>query len=559
MSKSLLILAMTGALVTACGGKNEKYPNTGNAAYEKMMGAMTSIEEVEVGMNYYTTTALAVRDEQGKRLGTLSRHDKVTVIGLNGIPGKTNYVEITFRRMSYQNIQNSTKYFVSLEYLQDRIEDYKDFDGKYFVIQNLATERLRVYEKSCDVKNVCINKMVLESEMAIGEDDPETRSYVGSYRITDWWKFYQDHAAHYPSWYQDGYPAPPEEGSSFLTWFKSKYMPKEDGKRKGDMRGAFGWYTAWVGPNHHSQWTHGTVGWGSDKDDLIKATKKYFTNLFANPRSSGCSRMNNEAIAYLRHILPVGTPIIKVYAKEALLNGHRSDYQNKTKPWDYVLTKNNAYSTKNFSADKSGVEERDIPMSRRLESGTFVMDAYPTMFNFTDGEDIGSNEAKTNTTGNVYRIEEDKMKGVLYVDAGLLEDYAHPKHEKIGKGGFRNEIAPDYMIMDSSVDKRLAVYIADKDQNENDNSGVEYHETVKIDTRGKADLSGEDNDFTTEIEGLYVSGDKVERNSSPRIRLQLGVGVFANFIMTPVEDDEWDLVISQQPLSSTHFKILKFV
>ncbi len=555
MSKSLLILAMTGALVTSCGGRNEKYPNTGNVAYEKMMGAMTSISEIEVGKNYYTTTALTVRDENGKRLGTLSRHDKVTVVAT----GTDDYVEITFRRMSYQNIATSNKYFVSFKYLLEKIEDYKDFDGKYFVIQNLATERLRVYEKSCDAKNVCLNKMVMESEMAIGEDTKETRSYVGSYRITDWWKFYQDHAAHYPSWYQEDYPMPPEAGSSFLRWFKSKYMPEENGKKKGDMRGAFGWYTAWVGPNHHSQWTHGTVGWGSDKDSLIKATKEYFTNLVANPRSSGCSRMNNEAIAYLRDILPVGTPIIKVYAKEALLDGHRSNYKVKTRPWSYILTKNNAYSTKNFSANKDEVESRNIPMSRRLEEGTFVMDAYPTMFNFTEGEDLGSYEAKTKTTGNVYRIEEDKMKGVFYVDAGLLEDYAHPKHEKIGKGGFNNELAPSYMIMDRSIDKTMAVYIADKDQNENDNSGVEYHETVKVETRGKADLSGEDNDFSTEIENLFVTGSKAERDSSPLIRLQLDVGVFANFIMTPVEDDEWDLVVSNETLNSTNSKVEKFV
>jgi len=559
MNKSLLVFAVSGVLLTSCGGRNEKYPNTGNAAYETMMGAMTSLSEVEVGNNYYTTSALIVRDENGNRLGLLSRHDKVTVVSLEGIAGKENYVQVTFRSMRYHNIQTANKYFVSFKYLLDRIEDYKDFNGKYFVIQNLATERLRVYEKSCDAKNVCLNKMVMETEMAIGEDTKETRSYVGSYRITDWWKFYQDHAAHYPSWYQDNYPMPPEAGSSFLKWFKSRYMPEVGGKKKGDMRGAFGWYTAWVGPNHYSQWTHGTVGWGSDKDALIKATKQTFTNIVANPRSSGCSRMNNEAIAYLREILPVGTPIIKVYAKEALLDGHRSNYPKKTAHWNYILTKNNAYSTTNFSADKEKVESRNIPMNRRLEEGTFVMDTYPTMFNFTDGDDLGSYEAKTNTTGNVYRVDESKMKGVLYVDAGLLEDYAHPQHEKIGKGGFRDEIAPDYMIMDKSIDKTLAVYIADKDQPENDNSGVEYHETVKVDTRGKADLSFEDEDFSTEISNLYITGSKVERDSSPAIRLQLDVGVFADFIMSPVEDDEWDLVVSNETLNSSNSKVKKFV
>ncbi|GEM_PF-412472 len=559
MNKSLLILAMSGVLATSCGGRNEKYPNTGTATLEKMVGAMTSIDEVEVGKNYYTTTGLIVRDEGGRRLGLLAKNDKVTVVSLNGLAGKEDYVEITFKRKSYQDIETADKYFVSLRYLLDRIVDYKDFDGKYFVIQNIATERLRVYEKSCNSKDVCVNKMVMESEMAVGEDTEATRTYVGSYRITDWWKFYEDHAAHYPSWYQDGYPMPPEAGSSFLKWFKSKYMPKEDGERKGDMRGAFGWYTAYVGPNHNAQWTHGTVGWGSDKDSLIKATKDYFTNLFANPRSSGCSRMNNEAIAYLREILPVGTPIVKVYAKEALLDGNRSEYTSKTKPWNYVLTKNNAYSTTNFSADKEKVESRNIPSNRRLEEGTFVMDTYPTMFNFTDGEEIGKTEAKTKTTGNVYRIEEQAMKGVFYVDAGLLENYSHPRHEKISKGGFKDEYAPKYMIMDESVDKSLAIYIASKDQAENDNAGVEYHETVKVETRGRVEMNFEDDNFTSEITNLYITGSKIERDSSPQIKLQLGVGAFVNFIMAPVEEDEWDLVVSNETLYSSNSTVKKFM
>lgn len=559
MNKSLLILAMSGVLATSCGGRNEKYPNTGTAAYEKMVGAMTSIDEVEVGKDYYTTTGLIVRNESGRRLGLLSKNDKVTVVSLNGLEGKQDYVEITFKRKSYQEIDEAEKYFVSLKYLLDKIVDHKDFDGKYFVIQNIATERLRVYEKSCNSKDVCVNKMIMETEMAVGEDDSENRTRVGSYRITEWWKFYQDHAAHYPSWYRDGYPSPPEQGSSFLKWFKNKYMPKENGERKGDMRGAFGWYTAYVGPNHNAQWTHGTVGWGADKDALIKATKSYFTNVFASPRSSGCSRLNNEAIAYLREILPVGTPIVKVYAKEALLNGHRTDYKNKTSNWSYVLTKNNAYSTTNFSADKESVESRNVPANRRLEEGTFVMDAYPTMFNFIDGEDVGKMEAKTKTTGNVYRVPEASMKGVLYVDAGLLEDYAHPRDEKIGKGGFKDEYAPKYMIMDKSVDKSLALYIADKDQAENDNAGIEYHETIKVETRGSVDMSFEDDNFTSEISNLYITGNKVERDSSPKIRLQLGVGAFVNFIMAPVEDDEWDLIVSNETVNSTNSTVKKFM
>lgn len=559
MNKSLLVLAMTGAIASGCGAKKEMYPNTGSEAYEKMVGAMTSLEEVIVDKRYFTTVALSVRDENGKRLGALSRHDKVTVVSLTGIEGRENYVQITFKRKSYQRIAESEKYFVSFKYLTEKVEDYKDFDGKYFVIQNLATERLRVYEKNCNEANVCLNKMVMETEMAIGEDTKETRSYVGSYRITDWWKFYQDHAAHYPSWYRDHYPAPPKAGSSFLKWFKNKYMPKVDGKRKGDMRGAFGWYTAWVGPNHNSQWTHGTVGWGQDKDKLIKATKKFTTNLIANPRSSGCSRLNNEAVAYLREILPVGTPIIKIYAKEALLDKTRSNYPEKTRDWNYILTQNNAYSTNNFSADRDGVESRNIPMKKWIEQGTFKMDSYPTMFDYTPGEDLSARRAKTKTTGNVYRVDSSAMKGVFYVDAGLIENYAHPKSEKIAKGGFRSELSPDYTIFSSELDKSQATYKSAGDENE-DKDYEEVAGTTRIETEGRAYLNRDkDRAYSSDIKNVFVTGKKVERETSPEIRIQISSGVLAKFQLVAVDEDDWKLAVSNETLESEDQKIKSFL
>jgi hypothetical protein len=545
---------MTGILATGCGAKNEKYPNTGSSVYEKMLGAMTSIEEVIVGNNYYTTAALTVRDSNGNRLGLLSRHDKVTVVSLEGIAGKENYVEITFKRKRYHRINESSKYFVSFKYLNEKIEDHKDFEGKYFVIQNLATERLRIYEKICDAQKVCNNKMVMETEMAVGENTKETRSIVGSFRITDWWKFYQDHAAHYPSWYRDSYPEPPKQGSGFLKWFKSRYMPEINGKRKGDMRGAFGWYTAWVGPNHLSQWTHGTVGWGSDKDKLIKATKKFGTNLIANPRSSGCSRLNNEAIAYLRELLPVGTPIVKVYAKEALLDKDRTGYDRKKGSWQYILTKNNAYSTTNFSADREKVLERGVKPERWIEEGNFAVDDFPSMFNFTPGEDLSATRAKTRTSGNVYRVEADKMKGVLYVDAGLLEDYSHPKSEQIKKGGFRSELAPDYMIFKEGNDKSNATYSRPEGSNED---VVEYVETRKIDTNGLAEVG--DDSFAADLKNAFVTGDQMERDSEANIRVQFASGVIAKFTLVASGEDDWKLVVAEETMNSEERKIKKFL
>ena len=557
MKKPLLLLAVTGALVTGCGAKTEKYPNTGSSAFEKMLGSMTSLEEVSVGENYFTTAALTIRSEDGSRLGLLSRHDKVTVVSLEGIAGKENYVEITFKRKRYHQISESKKYYVSFKYLSERIEDHKNFVGKYFVIQNLATERLRVYENICTEAKVCNHKMIMETEMAVGEDKKGTRSIVGSFRITDWWKFYQDHAGHYPSWYRDSYPEPPKKGSGFLKWFKKRYMPEVEGKSKGDMRGAFGWYTAWVGPNHLSQWTHGTVGWGSDKNKLIKATKKFGTNLIANPRSSGCSRLNNEAVAYLRELLPVGTPIIKVYAKEALLDKNRKAYDLKKQPWDYIMTKNNSYSTTNFSADKEKVLSRSIEKSRWLEVGTLDVDNYPSMFNFTPGEDLSSRRAKTKTSGNVYRVEEEKMKGVFYVDAGLLEGYSHPKSEQVGKGGFRRELAPDYMIFTAGNDKSNAVYKRPEGSNEEEEA--EYVETKRIQSSGVAEVERGNEEYSATIANGFVTGEVMERDSEANISIVFYEGVSVDFTLQAVDKDEWKLVVSKKSLNSNKAKIKLFL
>lgn len=556
MKKPLLLLAMTGALATGCGAKTEQFPNTGSSAYEKMVGAMTSVEEVNVDQNYYTTTALTIRDKSGKRLGLLSKHDKVKVVSLEGLSGKENYVEITFRRKRYHQILESEKYYVSLKYLSERIEDHKDFVGKYFVIQNLATERLRVYENICNQAKVCNHKMVMETEMAVGEDTKETRSIVGSFRITDWWKFYQDHAGHYPSWYRDTYPEPPKKGSGFLKWFKKRYMPEIHGKKHGDMRGAFGWYTAWVGPNHHSQWTHGTVGWGSDKDKLIKATKKFGTNLIANPRSSGCSRLNNEAVAYLRELLPVGTPIIKVYAKEALLDKDRKSYDRKNSSWEYIMTKNNSYSTTNFSADKEKVLSRSIEENRWLEQGTFSVDDYPSMFNFIDGDDLSSRRAKTKTSGNVYRVDAKKMKGVFYVDAGLLEGYSHPKSEQVKKGGFRSELAPKYMIYKEANDKSNAIYKRPEGSNEEE---VEYVETKRIQSSGTAEVKRGDVQYPASIENGFVTGDEMERDSEANISIELAEGVNIDFTLQSVDESDWKLVVSKNSMNSEKKEVKSFL
>ena len=143
-----------------------------------------------------------------------------------------------------------------------------DAARKYFIVQNIATERTRVYEK-CQEKpetKACINgtrnRLVFETEMVVGGDD--LRTDLGVQNISHWEKFYQDNNAHYPSWYDPSYPPTPKGG--FLKWSKKSAMPN----KQGQMRGAFGWYAAIMSPSATGQWMHGTIGWGDDKDSFIK-------------------------------------------------------------------------------------------------------------------------------------------------------------------------------------------------------------------------------------------------------------------------------------------------
>jgi len=452
ISKVALMVAAT-TLGVACNNQSQPKGENLIVSQAAMSYAVASKGEVEVGSVYYSTTnGLSVRNgasSSSTRKGSLSRNDRVRVVGL-GVEG-SDYVQIEVVK-TWNQILTSEKYFVSYKYLAAKRIDYKDYDSKYFVIQNLATERMRVYEKSCEENNVCYNKLVMEAEIAIGEDKKETQTYVGSYRVTDWIKFYQDGARHYPSWYDPNFPETPDPGSSFSRWFKKKYMPKvsvtnpKTGKTKrkkiGSMRGAFGWYTAKVGPNHYSQWTHGTIGWGEDKDKFIKKTKSWLANVFANPRSSGCSRNNNEAIAYLRQLIDVGTPIIKIYAKEALLDQDRVRYNEKSKDWEYILTKNGVRRDGQKS-DKYEVLAAGTPSDEFLEEGVYSVDTYPNVVYYTPASELSGQKRKVGDRGNTYAVKNKNMKGLFYVDAGLISaDYAHPG--KIGKGGFRSELAPEY-------------------------------------------------------------------------------------------------------------------
>lgn len=423
------------------------------AQSEQIKNLNETEEGLSTGETYYVTAnRLTVRSLSKKPLGYLNRSDKVELIdNSSDLPEGYVLVKVTYSFNYDANGKRlrGNQFLVSSKYLSGEKNDYRNFDGKYFVIQNLATERLRVYEKHCNEDQACKHKMIMETEMVVGENtkDGGTRTYVGSYRLTEWVKFYEDGKGEYPAWYREGYPFPPGPESGAMTWFRDKYMPEENGKPKGSMRGAFGWYAALIGPNHNSQWTHGTIGWGENKDEFILKTKKFFSNVVSDPRSHGCSRLNNEAIAFLREKLPVGTPFIKIYAKEALLDGDRLDYPERTNTWDYILTKER--TSKAYSSDEQKVLDRGVSQDMWLEQGRFEYDAYPNLVYYTPAKALWGWRAKLKDRGNVYKVRKKAMRGVYFVDAGLLFDYKHPidsdKHNKIEVGGFKDEVAPKYM------------------------------------------------------------------------------------------------------------------
>lgn len=424
---------------------------------------------------YISLNGLRVRstpEDTGKTMGLLSLNERVRIVNPELINGK--YVQVEVVR-TVNKIQPSEKYYVVREYLAEKKVDYKDFTGKYFVVVNVATETLRIYERQC-LDNSCPNKMIMESEVVVGEDRDlpkeekgKGRSILGSYRVTGWAKFYQDPEVHYPAWYKDGSPALPKVGEDLREWMKKKYMPlNAEGKVDARMRGAFGWYAAFTAPNPYAQWTHGTLGWGADKDSYVKQTKKLITNLFSNPRSSGCTRNNNESIAFLRQIIDTGAPMIKIYAKEALLDQSLANYPIASKPWQYILTKKAGeksdraevlqslkvssqevdlfWSAKQAKADL--ILDPKSPLNQIIEVGTYNLDTQPTVINYTPGEKLNKIERSVGRKGNVYGVKsKDMSNGVYYVDAGFLQGYAHPT-AILETSGFEDEVTPPWMNFD---------------------------------------------------------------------------------------------------------------
>ena len=463
MKKNITAFILLISLVGSTFGKAEELSLTSNIPLSESQS-----------IYYIASNSVRVRSvpsKTGKVLGELSLNDTVKIVNPTALSTE-GYVEISIIH-TYDPILNAEKYFVLATSLSPVVIDYKEFIGKYFVVVNIATETLRLYERICP-DNSCPNKMILETEVAVGEDvdhkkeeKGKGRSILGSYRITGWSKFYQDPEGHYPAWYKEGYPDTPKPDASWNKWFSNSVMPEGlDHKKHGKMRGAFGWFTAFVEPEPFGQWTHGTLGWGSDKDKFIKQVKKTLINVVSDPRSSGCTRNNNEAIAYLRNMIEVGTPIIKIYAKEEILDLGLSSYPVEYKFWNYLMTKNRNHSVDRDVVLKSiGMTSKDLeiftvlkngvgslildpnsPLQQIIEAGTYAIDVYPNAMMFIPGEKLGRFKRKIGNKGNVYGILDKEMHGIFYVDAGMLDEYAHPD-EVLEFSGFSDEVTPPWMLL----------------------------------------------------------------------------------------------------------------
>jgi hypothetical protein len=456
-AQTALIVITVASLATACS-KSEltpsdiAAPNTGYEVTEEQVGVVAPAEVKEAKRFFISAESIRVRStpESGTAenvLGRLFVNDQVEVIDSTPI-GKEAFVKVriissTSAIPSGQEIYVSSKYFNSepkaidpvATSIQAPAEKTPKVIGqrpakanRLFVVTNVATEKLRVYER-CLPDEGCVNRMILETDVVNGENEDGNRTQVGFYQVSHWVKFYEVYRAGaktYPAWYKPGYPAVPEPGNR-TAWFSSSYMPNGEGA----MRGAFGWYTKFVGPNANGQWTHGTAGWGKDKKDFILFKESFWgklTNLFTSIRSHGCTRGDNESIAYLRGLVPVGTPLIKIYARETYRDPARSMYPKNAGRWEYILTKNGHQEKNNHQlADRQTVLNQGTPQSEWIDQGVYEVDQMPDV-----------------ADGDLYKLGGSAFQGHFVVDEGTVLNYQHPSQMK--RGGYSDQLVPAYMV-----------------------------------------------------------------------------------------------------------------
>lgn len=318
---------------------------------------------------------------------------------------------------------------------------------RYIMIQNIATEKLRVYEVATSPG--APHRLIFETDMIAGENDPAKtrRTSLGSYKIEKWIKFYQDNQGLFPSWHDPKIAAVPLPGAGLEAWTQKYLMPNPADKSKGLVRGAFGWYTAKIGPNADAQWTHGTLGWGADKDYFIQLSKSQLAQFYSDPRSFGCTRVENQAIAYLQDLLPVGTRVLKVYAKEVLSDPTLARYKSSAAPlpFEWVLTKDEVRVEKPNSSARPKQLIRQVSESDVIEAGTYVVDATPSIVTFKKHVQADKLSATiVRAEANLYDLPEKSFQGEFLVDEGRFQNYKHPR--ELRRGGFTDGLLPKAVL-----------------------------------------------------------------------------------------------------------------
>lgn len=284
-------------------------------------------------------------------------------------------------------------------------------DKKYFIIMNIATNTLRVYSSGDCTE--CFNTLELQTEMVSGANKKGYRSVLGHFKLLSWQKFYSDNKGNSVSWFDFSYDNPPSSNVPVSEWFSA--------------RAAFGFFNAKLKGGSlgsaKAQWLHGSRGWGSDKKKFI--TRTVFNGKTINWTTSGCSRVDNETIAFLHTIVKKGASVIKIYANEEILDKRKKRYSKEKKNWSYILTADEVRKENPHVISRDYVL-KNIPNKYYLEKGIYSYSSYPIK----------------KKVSNIYGAK--NLNGVFYVDTGKLLGYRHPTNLKIS--GLKN--LPKNIIID---------------------------------------------------------------------------------------------------------------
>lgn len=310
-----------------------------------------------------------------------------------------------------------------------------------FIVQNIATEKMRVY-KRCVQTSPCAHELLFEADMIVGhstsiQKDPNVfATKLGHFKIVKWTKFSEGKDKKFPAWYKDDAATIPK-GSDAKVWLN-------------EFRGAYGWLTAQLGPNAEEQVIHGTYGWGSDKDRFLTYFRSPFVSFVNDPMAVGATRVENQAVAYLRHVAKLGTDVLRVYAMEAYADPtlvRYQSYKNQKPFWDWVLTIKDAQKDA-VTLDRATEIKKNYVYADVIEEGRYEIDRYPTGMPYS--ATLFGFGAGSGTTGNTYQIKRKQFQGVFLIDEGRFVDYEHPQVAELPIGGYPRHMLPTYALSKNS-------------------------------------------------------------------------------------------------------------